>query len=101
MKVSEILKKYQKDNHYTYQKTAETLKMSKSTIYAYANNLRNPSMESIKKLAKSLKIRPDELIDDFLNPLEENLLRILRANKKVYNQVLKNPDIIIKHFEKE
>ena len=58
-------------------------------------------MESIKKLAKSLKIRPDELIDDFLNPLEENLLRILRANKKVYNQVLKNPDIIIKHFEKE
>lgn len=100
MKVSEALKKYQKENNYTYQKTAETLHMSKSTIYAYMNNLRNPSMESIRKLSKAFKICPVDLLDDMLNPLEEQLLKELRKNRKIYQKVLQNPSIIIEQLEK-
>lgn len=101
MKVNEILKQYQKENNFTYQKTAEKLNMSKSTIYAYVNNLRKPSLESIHRLAKSLNIAPADLIEEALNPLEEKLLKELRKNKEIYQKLLTNPSKILKQLEKE
>ncbi len=99
-KVSEALKNYQRENHYTYQKTADSLHMSKSTIYAYIHNKRNPSMNSIRKIAKSLNTSPFYLIDDTKeNELEQKFLKELRKNKKVYNFFLQNFQKIILKIE--
>lgn len=100
-KVSDCLKKYQTDNHFTYKKTAESLHMSKSTIYAYIHNLRNPTMKSIKKLAVSLNMNPIYLIDDFdNNALEEEFLKELRKNTYLYQNLMENPITSIKRIEK-
>lgn len=99
-KVSKILKKYQQENQYTYQKTAETLNMSKSTVYAYIHNTRNPSVKSVQKLAKSLKISPLSLLDEFgENTLEEQFLKELKKHQALYHTLMKSPKEYIQKIE--
>ena len=92
-KISKILMQFQKDNHYTYQKTAEVLHMSKSSIYAYINHMRNPTMKSIRKLAESLNITVTSLLEDTIEvEKEKNFLNALRKEKDTYDFLLEQPE---------
>lgn len=99
-KISSILKQYQVEHNYTYQKVADALKMSKSSIYAYIHELRNPTMKSIEKLAYSLGKTVSELIDDsFPNEKERNFIELLRKKKNLYHFLLENSEEKIKNIE--
>ncbi len=100
-KISEILTKYQKDNNYTYQELAKSLHMSKSTIYAYIHNTRNPSIKSVQNLAKSLNLKPMYLLDNNEeNSKEDILLKELQKSKEIYQLILDHPKEARKQLEK-
>lgn len=100
-KVSEILKKYQRENHYTYQKLADHLKMSKSTVYAYIKETRNPSIKSIETIANYLNL-PIEMFFEKKksNQSELEFLRLLHQKPEIYQFLLKNPENSLIWLEK-
>lgn len=99
-KISSLLKQYQKENHYTYQKMANVLKMSKSTVYAYTNSLRNPTMKSIQNIASALDLSVSGLLDEtMVSEQEITFLKHLRSRKKLYQFLLEKPNEKIKFLE--
>ena len=100
-KISKILKQFQKENHYTYQKTADVLHMSKSSIYAYTHSLRNPTMKSIQKLASALNISVASLLDETNeSEKEKNFLEKLRIDKVTYDFLLEKPEEKIQNIKR-
>ncbi len=92
-KISKILSQFQKENHYTYQKTADVLHMSKSSIYAYTNCLQNPTMKSLRKLADALNITVTSLLEDTTEiEKEKKFLIALRKEKETYDFLLEKPE---------
>ena len=90
-KLSNALKKYQQDHHCTYDDLAKFLGLSKSTVYAYANELRNPNWNTLEKIAIKINKNILALIDT--NDYERyiKLLDTLKKYIKVYEFIVKNP----------
>jgi len=100
-KVSKILQEYKKEHRYTYAQVAQSLKLCKSTIYAYMNELRNPTMKSLIKIAAALNINVSCLIDSSeLDNQELALLNNLRKEPIVYQFLLEHSEIEIQNLKK-
>lgn len=99
--LSEILKTYQQENHYTYQKMANQLEISKSSIYAYIHEYRNPTIISFQKISKFLE-KPMELFLDNSKESEKEgeFLKALCNHTKLYQYLLENPEEKIMEIEK-
>lgn len=61
-KIGEKVKRLRKDHEWTQQKLAEKIKMDITTINEIENGRRNPSIKTINKLARALKVNPSELL---------------------------------------
>ena len=94
------MKKYQKDHKYTYEEMAKYLNLSKSTLYAYANELRNPTWKTLDKIAKKLNKNALSLIDttDYENDIK--LLDALKKDPIVYEYIIKNTKIVLQKIKK-
>ncbi len=99
-KLSKELKKYQKDNHYTYEQLARFLGFSKSAVYAYTNELRNPNWKTLEQIAKKIQKNVLSLIDDANYEMDIKLLDTLKKEPNVYNYLLKNTKTVIQKIKK-
>ena len=61
-KIGEKVKRLRQDKEWTQQTLAEKIKMDITTINEIENGRRNPSLKTINKLARALKIAPSELL---------------------------------------
>ena len=61
-KIGEKVKRLRQDRELTQQKLAEKIKMDITTINEIENGRRNPSVKTINKLARALKVNPSELL---------------------------------------
>lgn len=82
------LKKLRKARHLSQQKLAEEFRLSQQSIYKYENDLAEPDIETLKKLASFFHTTIDYLIgytsknsvlaEDSLNPEEIHVLHLYR-----------------------
>ena len=62
-KISENLKKYRSKNGYSLEKVARSADLSLNTIIKVENGInKNPTIETLTKIAKALNIGVDDLI---------------------------------------
>ena len=100
-KVSKLLSDYQTIHHLTYEKAAENLKLSKSSFYAYIKEKRNPTMNSLIKIAKSLNVNISSLIDgSYFDEKEMKFLKLLREEPTIYKLLLEYPEEEIEKLKK-
>ncbi len=82
-KISKILKDYKEQNHWTYQQLADDLQISKSNIYAYIKEKRNPSLKKLEEISKKLSVDIALLLDNsFINKEEVELVKQMKEKKK-------------------
>jgi len=67
MSVFDNIKKYSNLRGYSLQVTAEKAGLSKNAIYKY-NGKKNPSLETLQKIADVLKVSTDTLLTDNPDP---------------------------------
>lgn len=99
-KLSKALKKYQTDHKYTYEEMAKFLNLSKSTLYSYENELRNPTWKTLEMIAKKININTLSLIDDNSYEADIKLLDILKKDPIVYEFMIKNPKTVLQKIKK-
>lgn len=62
-KISENLKKYRSQKEYSLEKIARTADLSLNTIIKVENGInKNPTIETLTKIAKALEVGVDDLI---------------------------------------
>ena len=96
-KLSKELVKYQKEHHYTYETLAQELNLSKSAVYAYSKNLRNPNWKTLEQIAKKINKNILSLIDDNDYEADIKLLDTLKKDPTIYEYFLKK---FQEHFTK-
>ena len=99
-KLSNALKKYQQDYHLTYEELAKFLNLSKSTVYAYANELRNPNWKTLEKIAKKLNKNILSFIETMDYERDIKLLDTLKKEPKVYEYLIKNTKKVQEQIKK-
>lgn len=91
-KISQVLSEYQRSHQLTYTEMAKKLNLSKSSLYAYIKETRNPTIPSLLKIASSLNVNISSLFDvSFLDEQELKLLNHLRKEPNVHQLLLAYP----------
>jgi transcriptional regulator with XRE-family HTH domain len=94
MKISAKLRELRKNNNLTLKELSQKSGISVSFISDIENSRRNPSIETLKVLAKALGVSPDEFLKE--NNIEEK--PIDKINKLVEDSGI---NTIAAHFEGE
>ena len=94
MTVGENIKKIRKEKGLTQKELGKLCGMSEAQIGQYENGLRNPKMETLKKIANALDISYFELLDISETTKESNIQKI------TLNVEIKNIDEETKKAEK-
>ena len=69
MAIGENIRKIRKEKKLTQKELGKLCGMSEAQIGQYENGLRNPKMETLKKIAKALKVSSFDLIDGYKIPV--------------------------------
>lgn len=69
MAIGENIRKIRKEKKLTQKELGKLCGMSEAQIGQYENGLRNPKMETLKKIAKALKVSSFDLIDSYKIPV--------------------------------
>lgn len=87
MNIGENIKKHRKKNGLTQSQLGEISGISRNAIINYENNKRVPNLDTLKKIASSLKIPITELypLDDYF--LETSIIDLLNANNTTIDEL--------------
>lgn len=100
-KVSQALNNYLTIHHFTYDQGAKNLKLSKSTLYAYAKEKRNPTLKSLSKIANALNVNLSTLLDvSLIEEQELNFLNYLREEPLIHKLLMNLPKEKIQELKK-
>ena len=98
------IKNLRSEKGYSQKKLGELVGVSKVSIFNYENNLQQPSVEILIKLAKALNCSVDYLLGISSNSEDDDihyfLIKSLKRNETVYNYLLKDTRKSIKNIEK-
>ena len=86
MEIGKKIKKYREKNNMTQRDIAEILDVEPGTISKYENDMIEPNIESLKRLAETFNITIDELLNDEEDKFDIskiNVLDILREQKEM------------------
>ena len=86
MEIGKKIKKYREDNNMTQRDIAEILDVEPGTISKYENDMIEPNIESLKRLAETFNITIDELLkneEDKFDISKINVLEVLREQKEM------------------
>lgn len=98
MNIGENIKKHRKKNGLTQSQLGEISGISRNAIINYENNKRVPNLDTLKKIASSLKISIKELypLDDYF--LETSIMELINANNitidELQNILDDNPNFV-------
>ena len=86
MEIGKKIKKYREENNMTQRDIAEILDVEPGTISKYENDMIEPNIESLKRLAETFNITIDELLkneEDKFDVSKIDVLKILREQKEM------------------
>ena len=86
MEIGKKIKKYREENNMTQRDIAEILDVEPGTISKYENDMIEPNIESLKRLAETFNITIDELLNDEEDKFDIskiNVLDILKEQKEM------------------
>ena len=98
--IGERLKKLRKKQNVKIEDIANELSVSIQAYYKYENNVNEPNLENVKKLAKLFHVTADELLGSKTNLINLEALETQKANiiKKVLsmnnNQINRVDDFV-------
>jgi DNA-binding XRE family transcriptional regulator len=99
-KLSKELMKYQEEHHYTYESLANDLNLSKSAVYAYIKEYRNPNWKTLEQIARKINKNVLSLIDDCDYEADIKLLDALKKDPTIYEYFQKNTKTILSKIKK-
>ena len=99
MEIGKRIKELREENNMTQKNIAEILEVEPGTISKYENNMIEPNIESLKRLAETFNITIDELLKDKENRFDFskiNLLKVLKEQKdmKLKGNLYHNTQVI-------
>lgn len=91
MTVGENIKRIRKDKGLTQKQLGEKCEMAESTLRQYELGLRNPKIETLKKIAAGLEVPVEELLD--LKSLEKKLPETIYLQDRILEKLSSEDEI--------